>query len=485
MDKIQFVDTSVRDGQQSLWATNMRTETVLSVVELLDEAGFDAMEVMATSFEKKMVRELFEDPFERLRLIKQRVPDMPLRIIRGRHLAAFQITPLEIENLWYKKLADYGVGQVRSSDSSHTVSSWKKQVDLGKKYGIDTILNLIFSISPRHTDEYYAQKAVEAAKLKPFRICLKDPGALLTPERVKTLLPAVASKIGNIPLEFHTHCNTGMGVACTVEAIKLGVKIVNTAVPPMADGSSNPSVFEIVKNARTLGYEVAIDEQPLHEVSRLLYQAAKDYGMPIGTPQQYDSFHYLHQVPGGMISNLRFQLGNAGLQDKLQQVLEEIIQVRADFGYPIMVTPYSQFMGGQAVMNVISGERYKIVSDELIQYALGFWGEDESSSMDQNVRDKVLSLPRAKVLQKKKFVEPEMAELQKLYGGLGVSEDDFLLHFFTSREDVTTLRQAQSSMAGRFVGKHPLESLVRRLGQYSSIKYLRINNQDESVALAK
>lgn len=483
MTRIRFVDTTVRDGQQSLWATGMHTDDVLAVMGYLEQAGFDAIEVLATSFEKKMVRELYQDPFERLRRIRELAPGTPLRVIRGRHLAAFQITPLEIERLWYRKLADYGVEEVRSSDASNTRDGWKKQVELGRAAGIRTILNLIFSISPRHTDYYYAQKASEAAALAPYRICLKDPGALLTPDRLQTLVPRIRKEIGDIPLEFHTHCNTGLGGQCALEAIRLGIGIINTAVPPLSDGSSNPSTFEVARNARVLGYETAIDEEPLQHVQALLEQVAEDRSLPRGTRLPYDSFHYIHQVPGGMISNLRFQLRTAGIGDRLNEVLEEIAQVRADFGYPIMVTPYSQFIGAQAVMNILSGKRYKLVSDELIEYALGLWGEDESAAMDPDVRDRVVAMPRARALASRTHVEPGMDELRGRYGGVGVSDDDFLLNFFTSRQDVQTLRAAQAS-GEVAVGPAALSGLIRRLSQHQHIRYVQIGRGDRSIALA-
>lgn len=480
MKEVKFVDTTVRDGQQSLWATGMRTDMLLPIMPQLDQAGFEAIEILATSFEKKMVRELRENPFERLRLVRKLTPNTPLRIIRGRHLAAFQITPMAIEELWYERLAAYGIQQVRSSDSSNTEAGWRKQVELGRKNGIDTVLNLIFSISPRHTDDYYAEKARIAAGLKPYRICLKDPGALLTPERLQTLVPAVLQHTGDIPVEFHTHCNTGLGGLCTLEAIKLGIKTVNTAIPPLAEASSNPSTFDVARNARALGYATHIDEALLRPVEAHFYAIAQRENLPVGVPMPYDAQHYIHQVPGGMISNLRFQLSEAGMADKLDQVLEEIGRVRADFGYPIMVTPYSQFMGAQAVMNVMTGERYKAVSDEIIQYALGLWGEDESASMDPNVRDKVLARPRAQALAGQQHQEPTREEVRKRYGGPGLSDEDVLLHFFTDREHVAAMRAAEGRTTG---GKQGVEQLIAELSRYKNIDYVRIQKHGLSMTL--
>jgi len=480
MHDIRFVDTTIRDGQQSLWATNMRTAVMLPVLEHLDRAGFDAIEIHANSFEKKMVRELFENPFERLRLARVHAPNTRLRIIRGRYLTSFQIAPMALEKLWYELMAAYGIEEVRTSDSSNTASVWKKHVEMARAAGVDTIINLIFSISPLHTDSYYAQKAREAAALRPYRICLKDPGALLTPERLQTLVPAILAETGSIPVEFHTHCNTGLGGLCTIEAIRLGIHCVNTAVPPMAEGSSNPSTFDVARNARVLGYNTVLDEDVLKPVEQSLRLAARREGMPIGTPQTYDAAHYIHQVPGGMISNLRFQLGRAGLADRLHEVLDEIGRVRRDFGYPIMVTPYSQFMGAQAMMNVLAGERYRTVSDEIIQYALGFWGENERDAISPDVCDKVLDRPRARELAKAPPREIDLEGLRALHGGAGVSDEEMMLRIFTDAGSVAAMQAARTPMKP---GSGGIAGLIEEVSRHERVTVVQIQTSGMSLCL--
>jgi oxaloacetate decarboxylase alpha subunit len=442
MEEIRFVDTTVRDGQQSLWALAMRTGMMLPILKTLDDAGFDAIELNAAGTEKRIIRDLREDPFERMRLARERVRKTPLRIIRGRHLAAFQITPDSLEQLWYERLAAMGMQQLRISDCSNTSKGWARHVSYARSVGIQPIVNLIFSLSPKHSDAYYAQKAREAAELDVFRICLKDPGALLTPERLRTLIPAIQANVKDVPLEFHTHCNTGLGAQCSLEAIKLGIRIINAAIPPLAESSSNPSLFDVARNARTIGFKTTVAEESLKPVEAHFRSIALREGFPIGAPASYDEFHYVHQVPGVMISNLRFQLGTMGLADKLPAVLEEIARVRADLGYPVMVTPYSQFTGVQAVMNVVAGERYKVVADEIIQYALGLWGEDERDSMEQNARDKILARERSKELARWVPEQPSLAEIRRTLGGPGVSDDDLLLRYFSDAQQVAQMRAA-------------------------------------------
>ena len=237
-----------------------------------------------------------------------------------------------------------------------------------KRVGLTTILNQIYSVSPKHTDDI-TPEAREAAALKPDYICLKDPGGLLTPERTGALIKVIQTEAPGLPIELHVHCTTGLGPLCAIEAIKLGVELIDVSVPPLANASSNPSVFNVAQNSRALGHTPVIDEQNLKSVARDLTYFAKRASLPIGEPVEYDYSQYVHQVPGGMISNLRFQLKNLGLLDRLPEVLEEAILVRKDLGYPIMVTPFSQFVGSQAAINVIKGERYIQVTDQVIQYA--------------------------------------------------------------------------------------------------------------------
>jgi oxaloacetate decarboxylase alpha subunit len=442
VSEIDFIDTTVRDGQQSLWASGIRTSEMLPALRNLDDAGFEAIEVHTPAIDKKMVRELLEDPFERLRLARERVTKTPLRIIRGRYLESFQISPECLEKLWCEKMAAIGIKELRTSDSSHTVAHWRRHIEMARDVGIDTIVNLIFSISPLHTDNYYAEKAKELVKLKPYRICLKDPGALFTPERLQTLVPKILQHTKGIDVEFHTHCNTGLGGLCTIEAIKLGITKVNTAIPPLADGSGNPSAFEVARNARVLGYETNLDENKLRLVEAHLHDVVKQMGYPVGSPMPYDAAHYINQVPGGMISNLRFQLTKAGIGERLPEVLEEIGRVRADFGYPIMVTPYSQFVGSQAVMNILSDERYATVSDEIIAYTLGYWGAHERDAIDPDIRDRILDRPRARELAKNPPQELSLDEVRRVYGGNGISDEEMLLRILTGEASVNAMRAA-------------------------------------------
>ncbi len=484
MNAVNFVDTTLRDGQSSLWAYGMRTDMMLPVAETMDEAGFEAIEIIASAPFKKCVRELREDPWERIRLVRERIRKTPLRVIRGRYMSAFHITPQAIEDLWTERLAANGVRQARISDPSNRVSTWRDQARKCREAGMQTIINLIYSFSPKHTDEYYAEKARAAAALEIDRICVKDPGGLLTPERTQTLVPIVLQNAGDRPVEFHTHCITGLGPLCCLEAIRLGIRSVNTAIPPLADASSNPSLFNITANARALGYAPNVDEEALKPVEKHFTAIARREGLPIGKPAAYDYAQYVHQVPGGMIANLRHQLSKLGLESRLGAVLEETARVRAEFGHPIMVTPYSQFVGTQAAMNIIVGERYKVVPDECIQYAAGLWGEEECSSMDPDIRDKILSRHRAKELAGWQPPQPSLSEVRRQYGGPGVSDDDVLLHYFAGKDEVEAMRAVRRSNRP-IRARSSISELVEELGRASACNHFQVQAGGLSLTLKR
>ena len=315
---ITFVDTTLRDGHQSLWAENMTTGMMLSVAEQMDRAGFEAMELISGSHLKKCVRELKEDPWERVRLVAARITETPLRVIAGR-VNTFEFNPLCMYRLFMERMAANGIREARISEEWNDLAGWTRKVEVSREVGIKPIINMIYSVSPKHNDAYFAQKTREAASLDVPLICLKDPGGLLTPERMRTLVPVMYENCNGIPIELHTHCTTGLGPLCCLEALDLGIRSINTAVPPLADSSSNPDVFNVARNARALGYNPLVDESVLEPVSEHFMNVARREGFPIGKPVEYDYAQYQHQVPGGMRSNLQHQLDKVRLGDRFPQ----------------------------------------------------------------------------------------------------------------------------------------------------------------------
>jgi oxaloacetate decarboxylase (Na+ extruding) subunit alpha len=302
MTEVRFVDTTLRDGQQSLWAYNMRTGMMVPIVELMDQAGFEAIELGGPVELPKCIKELREDPWERYRLVIPKFKKTPLRLIHGTR-SGFAIYPQALHQLYDTCMANAGVSEVRISDSWNDPTDWAWRVTQAKNAGLKPIINLIYPLSPRHTDEYFAAKIRQAFTLDVYRVILKDPGGILTPERTKTLVPTVLNAAGAKTVELHTHCTTGLGTLCCLEAIKAGMTHINTAIPPLADGSSNPSLFNVAMNARSQGFKIMINEKPLRAVADHFTACAKRDNLPIGKPPEYDYAQYVHQIPGGMISN--------------------------------------------------------------------------------------------------------------------------------------------------------------------------------------
>jgi len=483
MIQVRFVDTTLRDGQQSLWAYGMRTGMMVPVAEQMDKAGFEAIELGGPVELPKCVRELREDPWERYRLVIPQFRKTPLRLIHGTR-SGFAIYPHAVHQLYDTCMARAGVSEVRISDSWNDPADWAWRVQQAKNAGLRPIINLIYTVSPRHTDEHYAQKIREAIALDVYRVILKDPGGILTPERTKTLAPAVLAAAGDTTVELHTHCTTGLGTLCCLEAIKAGMTNVNTAIPPLADGSSNPSIFNVAMNARALGYRTLIDEEPLRAVAKHFTACAKQDGLPIGKTPEYDYAQYVHQIPGGMISNLRHQLSRVGMENKIDETLEEAARVRAEFGYPIMVTPLSQFVGSQAAINVIIGARYKEVTDQTIEYAMGIWGKEGAVYMDADVKDKILSRPRAREIAERPHPADSLQDLRRKYGGQGVSDEDVLLRFFTSNEDVERMHAAGPARSYSANG-NPLLNLVAELSKQTDRSSIFIQRPNFSLRLEK
>jgi oxaloacetate decarboxylase alpha subunit len=482
MSEVKFIDTTLRDGNQSLWALNMKVGAMLPIAPQLDQAGFESMEFFLGVMFKKYVREHKENPWEWVREGTKRIKKTRLRYHGGMH-SAFEKTPHCILKLLVERLVSYGMTLTRTSNAWNDFEAFKEEISDLKKTGMDTVANLIYSVSPRHTDAYYARKAREAAAAKPWRICFKDVGGLLTPERTRTLIPMVLESAGDIAVEFHGHCNSGQAPICYIEGVKLGMRILHTAVPPLANGSSQPSIFNIAQNLRALGYTPAVDVKALEPVEKHFTYVAKKDGLPIGRPVEYDHSQYLHQVPGGMISNMRHQLKIVGLEHKMEAALEEAAHVRKDFGYPIMVTPLSQYVGTQAAINVILGERYKEVPDQVIQYALGIWGQEAVEVMDANVRDKILSRPRAKEWTKWEQPDPSLREVRQKLGAT-ISDEELILRFYAGKDYVDALPDGGKPRE-YLDGNQPLVKLIEQLSRRKESNQIYIKRPGLSIRLEK
>lgn len=481
---VHFIDTTFRDGSQSLWAMGMRHGMMEPIAADMDRAGFHAIEVIANPiFFKKIVRDLKEDPWVTLRMLAEK---MPRTLKTGMGLVATPGAPPVVNRLAMELTADlvrpYRV-QAVCNTRDELERTLPTTVPLFKGLGFQVCIGVSFSISPRHTDDLFVDKTRAAAALGPDALYLKDQGGLLTVDRVRTLVPRMLEAAGPIPLELHSHCTTGLAPAVYAEAMRVGIRYLHTGVPPAADGSAQPSVFDALHNARVLGLDPVADEELLASVSTRLAAFVREEGLPPGEPTRYDEAQFVHQIPGGVISNLRFQLAAIGLEHRLDEVIAESVRVRADLGYPIMITPFSQYVVTQSTLNVVTGERYKVAIDEVIRFAQGEGGADSGYlDMDPDLRDRLCSLPRARELaaqRERSAEELTLRQAKERYGSASISDEELVLRaIMQGNEEIETMRRAGPPRRFTSAGT-PLLSLLHELERRPAITYVRLERGGE------
>ena len=483
MSEIRFIDTTIRDGQLSLWALGMRIGAMLGAAEKMDRCGFESMEFFGFASIIKQVREHKENPWDWVRLGVKRFSRTRLRY-HGGIGSGFEPIPPCVLHLMMERVIAHGITLTRSSNPWNDYSVLAKEIELLGGMGMEVVANVIYSVSPKHTNEYYVRKTRELAALRPYRICFKDVGGLLTPERTREMLQLVMANVGDIPLEFHAHCNNGLAPLNYVEALKMGVKTLHTAIPPLANGSSQPSIYNVAANAQALGLTPRVDLEAVKPVEEHFTRVARQEGLPIGVPREYDHAQYLHQVPGGMISNLHYQLTAVGMGDRIEETLEEAGRVREEYGYPIMVTPLAQFVGTQAAVNVMVGERYKEVTDQSIQYALGYWGEEGARLMDADVKDKILSRPRAQAWKDWTRPQPSLDEVRQKFGGPGVSDEELVLRVIAGPDSVKEMLAAGAPEEFLDAGR-PVSELMKQLAGVRDLRQIRVQRGGLSLRLER
>jgi oxaloacetate decarboxylase alpha subunit len=473
MRAIRLIDTTLRDAHQCLWATRMTTAMMLPIASDLDRAGFEAIDLEGGAVFDVCVRYLREDPWERMRIMSQAITRTPLIIMtRGQSLFTFEFFSDDVVELTAQRIAANGIRYHTPYDALNDVRNLIVPVRAAKEAGLYVDAGVVYTISPVHTDEYYARKAKEIVALGVDAVFLKDPSGLLTPERAKTLVPALRESAGRLPLQLHTHCLTGLGPLAALAAIESGVDVVHTATSVLANGASQPSTEWVVRNARRMGFRVDVDLSALEAVCEHFRYVAEREGKPLGKIAEYDPFHYEHHVPGGMISNLRSQLQDMGMENRLDAILEEMASVRKDLGYPIIVSPFAQFVATQATLNVIGGERYKTIPDEVRRYILGYYGE-LAAPVEPNLYDRVTSGEKIVTERPGDLLPPTLDRVRRERGPFD-SDDDLLLAVFYSDEQYRALKAAGPIQRAYAVERNPLLTLLHELGQRPGIASVRL-----------
>jgi oxaloacetate decarboxylase alpha subunit len=486
--EVKFYDTSMRDGAQSNWAMYMRYGIMDAIAGELDKAGYSFIELPVNAMNAKHhCRFMKENPWDIAHMLGRKIT----RTRKNQWLAeGFDLLdygePRSAVKLYYK-LAFQATGASSFFYMMNTRNELDRHapwvVPYGKSLGLDFNPCICYYPTPRLTDDYYAGLTKRIMGYEPHMIWLKDAGGLMTVERLKTLLPAIQKEAKDVPIYIHTHgMSTNQG-RVVVEAMELGIDGIHTCVGPLAFGSSHVSVFNAMHNAKVLGLEHNItNPDALLEVERRLRRIGKLEGLPIDLgPLEYDHSVYKHQVPGGVITNLKTQLGQIGIPHKLDEVLDEVVRIIDDLGKPIMITPASQFIVSQAAVNVAVGERYKEVLDSLIETALGVWGWEDAGVpyMDPNVKDKLLSAPNAKYLKEK--YERSLAEaeeeipidkLRAKYNVTNVTDEEFMLYIIMKGDE--EIKQIKKPYKSYYTGKEPLVLLLKELSKDHDISRLQM-----------
>lgn len=430
MGRVKLTDTVFRDAHQSLLVTRMRTRDMLPIAEKMDQVGFYSLETWGGATFDTCIRYLNEDPWERLRALKNAMPNTPMQmLLRGQNLVGYRHYADDIVDKFVEKSALNGVDIFRIFDAVNDIRNMERSIKAAKKMDKHVQGGISYTISPVHNNDLFAQFAVKLAELGCDSICIKDMAGLITPKNAYDLIRAVKKEV-NLPINLHTHCTSGMAQMSYFHACQAGVDILDTAMSPLSGGSSQPATESLVASLQGTPYDTGLDLELLTEIKRYFEKIIEIYA-PVFNPitARLDTNVLVYQVPGGMLSNLVSQLIEQKALDKYDEVLAEIPKVRKDLGYPPLVTPTSQIVGTQAVLNVITGDRYKMVPKEVKDYVKGLYGKSPAM-IDPKVRLKVLCDEEPITVRPADLLPPEYENARREVDSLKLAkqEEDYLTY---------------------------------------------------------
>lgn len=371
---LRITDTTLRDAHQSLWATRMRTEDMLNIIETVDKVGYYSLEVWGGATFDVCLRFLRENPWERLRQVKAKATRTPLQmLLRGQNLVGYRNYSDDVVDKFVGLAHENGVDIFRVFDALNDVRNLEAAIKAVKRHGGHAQGTLAYTISPVHTVEKYVQHAKDQVSLGIDSLCIKDMAGILTPMAAERLISALVKHVG-IPIQMHCHATSGMGTATYVEGVRAGAGAIDCAISSMAGFTAQPPVETLAAIFDETNYSPNLNMTALQDVAKYFVKLAPKRRLKSAPDSVIDPGILIHQIPGGMISNFRSQLDMQGALDKLPEALAEVSRVRKDLGYPPLVTPTSQIVGTQAVMNILAGERYKIIPNEIKDYCRGMYG---------------------------------------------------------------------------------------------------------------
>jgi oxaloacetate decarboxylase (Na+ extruding) subunit alpha len=427
MPHVELLDATLRDGQQSLWGMRMQAGMALPVADVLDRTGFKAIDAAASSFMEVLVKYCREDPWEGLDLLRAAIHRTPMRGgMRGNACISFGVSPDALMDLWMRRLNEHGVRSFWIYDVLYGIDNFARLATIAKEYDSEVVGTVFYTMSPVHTDDYLADRAAEIAAVPEIDgVLFYDTAGVLDVDRLRVLVPRIVAAAAPKPVEIHANNLMGMSGLTYVEAVKHGIGVLHTASRSMANGPSIPSTENVARNLELMGYTHGIDTSLLAPVEDHFRRVGRAAGFLVDAVSEYDAFNVTHQVPGGMVGTLKAQLEQHAMAHRLDEVLTEAGAVRRELGWPVMATPLSQLVGTQAVLNVVAGERYRLVPDEVVAYAAGHYGQPPAP-IDPEVLDRIMDSEQANRVVANPPEQPTLEELRKRHG-TGPDEDDLLI----------------------------------------------------------
>lgn len=456
--KIKITETGLRDAHQSLLATRMPTSDMLPILEKMDKIGFYSLECWGGATFDSCLRFLNEDPWQRLRTIKDKCKNTKLQMLfRGQNMLGYRHYADDVLEYFVERSVANGIDILRIFDALNDIKNLQSAIKAAKKEGAEVQVAISYTTGPVFTDEYYVDYAKRIADAGADTICIKDMAALLTPYKTESLVKAIKSAV-DLPLQIHTHATSGLASMCLLKGIEAGADMIDTAISPLALGTSHAPTESMVAALAGTEYDTGLDLVALSEI-REYFMTLRDKYIKSGLidPKMLatDANALIYQVPGGMLSNLLSQLKQAGKEDKLTEVLMEVPRVREDSGYPPLVTPTSQIVGTQAVFNVIAGERYKMCTNEFKDMVAGKYGTTPMPVSDE-FRKKIIGDTEPVTCRPADLIAPELEKLKEEAAQYVQQEEDVLSYAMFPKVSVDFFekrRQAQLGLNPLYVDK--------------------------------
>ncbi|SCH40446.1 Methylmalonyl-CoA carboxyltransferase 5S subunit [uncultured Clostridium sp.] len=428
--KLKITETALRDGHQSLMATRLKTDEMIPILETMDKVGYYSMEVWGGATFDSCIRFLNEDPWERLRLIRKHVKNTKLQmLLRGQNLLGYRNYADDTVEKFIELSIKNGIDIIRVFDALNDVRNLEASMKAIKKYNGHCQCAISYTTSPVHTTEYYVELVKTMENMGADSICIKDMAGVLTPYNAYDLIKKL-KEATDLPLELHTHCTGGIAEMLYMKAVEAGIDIIDTAISPLSGGTSQPPTESLAIAFAEMDRNPELNMEALLEVAEY-FKPIRDKYMAEGVLDAKvlltDPQTLKYQVPGGMLSNLLSQMKQQNAEDKYEDVLNEVPRVRKDLGYPPLVTPLSQMVGTQALFNVLTGERYKLVPKEIKDYVKGLYGK-APASIDEEIKKKIIGDDEVITVRPADLIAPEFEAMKKEAGELAKTDEDVLAY---------------------------------------------------------